>query len=158
MSLRLRTESSCCDVYTWLGCTHRGSRQSIRSRESPIHLPWQAVLDRSRWSSPSAISADSLHLPIPTYLSRLSLPGRSRQIREPADLHFAYPFLPSLPAQRRIILIILILVRWLLHRKEAAFIPSAEYPKMRAFLRCFSRCFAKHSNERKINIPARLRD
>jgi len=53
------------------------------------------------------------------------------------DFHFIYPFLPPSPLARyRMILIILIFAFQDCSnpRKEAAFIPSDEHPKIRAFL------------------------
>lgn len=92
--LARRRPRSSCEVYgdIWLDWTHRGSWQST-SRESPIHFPWQVELvDRPRRLLLAAISVDSFHLPMPTYLSRLSLPGRSTQIREPAVILIAHRF------------------------------------------------------------------
>lgn len=92
--LRLRSRNSCevCGGIR-LDCAHRGSWQSTRSRESLIHLPWQVeFVARPRRLSPPAMSADSFHLPIPTYLSRLSLLGRSTQISEPATILITYRF------------------------------------------------------------------
>lgn len=91
--LRRRSRNS-CEVYgdIWLDWTHRGSWQST-IRVSPIHFPWQVELvDRPRRLLLPAISVDSFHLPMPTYLSRLSLPGWSTQIREPAVILIAHRF------------------------------------------------------------------
>lgn len=91
--LRCRSRNS-CEVYggNRFDWTHRGSWQST-SRESPIHLPWQVELvDRPRRLSLPAISVDSFHLPMPTCLSKLSLPGCSTQIREPAVILIAHRF------------------------------------------------------------------
>lgn len=88
----LRPRNS-CEVYRGDTCSHRGSWQSTSNRESPIHLPWQVeFVDRPRRLLLPAISVDSFHLPIPTYRSRLSLPGRSTQIREPTTILDAYRF------------------------------------------------------------------
>lgn len=91
VSTSLRPRNS-CEIYRGGTCSHRGSWQSTSNRESPIHLPWQVeFVDRRRLLLP-AISVDSFHLPIPTYRSRLSLSGRSTQIREPTMILDAYRF------------------------------------------------------------------
>lgn len=88
----LRPRNS-CEVYRGGTRSHRGSWQFTGNRESPIHLPWQVeFVDRPRRLLLPMISVDSFHLPIPTYRSRLSLPGRSTQIREPTTISDAYRF------------------------------------------------------------------
>ena len=93
--LRRRRRSHCM-VYGVDFRMHRQSWQST-SFESPYHLPWQIELvDWPYWLLLPAILADSFHLFTPTYLSRLSLPGRSTQMDKPVVISIAHRFCSSI--------------------------------------------------------------